>query len=677
MKAALSIIFLALSVAYVHGFQSHEVVDNGLLGVLKSLVEKFTCRLPKYFGSSVKYVLSVRGKGNFTEEPKTPYSTFDSEEFFDGNLDPQKETVILIHGFLHGCDHKFVQETTATYLKFRRHVQVIAVCWDGAFPDLEKRVGGLLSLLTYPAAYKGAKCVGKTVASFIQHLHDDLSVPWNKLTVVAHSLGTQVAGAAGNILPSLKKIIALDPAWKLPGLNNFHANSAKNIIVLHTSGILGTPFLAGTADFYANYKNWNQPGCESGNPIMSMRCNHYESVVLFNEALRNPKAFKAKEHYKGRRVYFSPETKVRGTFTFDFTVRIKSIPLITSAVEGLADVKCTLLGHIFPTEFVLCNNENGKEKNWTEKLDFPSLSFKLNKNSLFDGNLDPKREIVFIIHGFLYGCSSTFPQTTKAAYFEARPDVQVVLVCWSLGFPALVPHLGWLSWGTYKLSSSFALCVGKNIGSFMKHLHTDLRVPWKNMTLVAYSLGTQVAGAAGGAAPKLFKLIALDPATTGIWPITFLDSNSAKHVVALHTSNSVGKIMPIGTLDFFANDGFQPGCSAPVYQIIIQEWCNHYRAFLLFQESLKNPKAFLGRDIDGKSKAYFSPDTNARGVYYFETTTGKDKHGKNIPFSLEKKKKRRGGRKKRRVRITTRNHAKKNREKLYGYGFYLDNLTET
>ncbi|KAF6212641.1 hypothetical protein GE061_013167 [Apolygus lucorum] len=330
MRAALFTIVLALSGTRLYCLQNHEEEKNSHDVVNSSVMRNVGCEIFNIVGLCecdtvvkkypIKYVLSISGsKRNFTEEPKTPYTEFDSEQFFSGELDPQKETVILIHGFLHGCDHKFIQQTTATYLEYRPDVQVIAVCWDGAFPDLEKKVGEIISLTTFPAAYSLTYCVGRTVASFIQHLHDDLSVAWDELTVVAHSLGTQVAGAAGNRLPSLETIIALDPAWKIPLLNNFRANSAHNVIVLHTSAVLGTPWPAGTADFYVNpasffhLSTWVQPGCSQFDPPKIFQCNHYRSVEIFNEAVKCPEKFKAVE---GRNVYFSPDTKVRGTFTF-------------------------------------------------------------------------------------------------------------------------------------------------------------------------------------------------------------------------------------------------------------------------------------------------------------------------------------------------------------------------
>ncbi|KAF6212640.1 hypothetical protein GE061_013166 [Apolygus lucorum] len=326
MRAALFTIVLALSGTSLYCLSSHEDEENDLDEVNSSVTGRISCEIFYIFGLCdcdtvvkyfpVKYVLSVSGEGNFTEEPKTPYTKLNSEQFFSGKLDPQKETVILIHGFLHGCDHKFIQQTTATYLKFRPDVQVIAVCWSAAFPDLEKRVGGLLSLMTFPAAYQVTKCIGRTVASFIEHLHDDLSVAWDKLTVVAHSLGTQVAGAAGNRLPSLKTIIALDPTWRLPLLNNFKADSANNVVVVHTSKSLGTPWPAGTADFYANLFKLYQPGCFHWDLIKIFQCNHFRSVELFIEAVQNPKAFKATQFLWGKSAYFSPDTKAKGKFYF-------------------------------------------------------------------------------------------------------------------------------------------------------------------------------------------------------------------------------------------------------------------------------------------------------------------------------------------------------------------------
>uniref|UniRef100_A0A0A9XLH9 Lipase domain-containing protein n=1 Tax=Lygus hesperus TaxID=30085 RepID=A0A0A9XLH9_LYGHE len=163
----------------------------------------------------------------------------------------------------------------------------------------------------------GTKCVGQTVAKFIEHLNTDVGVPWDNMTIVSHSLGSQVAGATGNELGlRLKTLIALDPSYGLAGVNNLKNTSAEHVIVLHTSMALAQYFPTGTADFYVN-TGVVQPGCIAMWAPQREQCAHYRSVELFNEALENPKAFLAKET-KGEQedVYFSHDTKVRGVFAF-------------------------------------------------------------------------------------------------------------------------------------------------------------------------------------------------------------------------------------------------------------------------------------------------------------------------------------------------------------------------
>uniref|UniRef100_A0A0A9X8C5 Phospholipase A1 2 n=1 Tax=Lygus hesperus TaxID=30085 RepID=A0A0A9X8C5_LYGHE len=301
-------------------------------------------------------------------------------------------------------------------------------------------------------------------------------------------------------------------------------------------------------------------------------------------------------------------------------------------IHDIKEAKCSLHANAYPTNFVLCRMYGGIEKNWTYQLNSAFSPFKLNKNTCFKGNLDPNKEIVFIVHGFLHGCDKRTAQTTKAVYFEARPGIQVIQVCWS-AFTHLEDQIGALAWGAYALSLASTKCVGRAVAKFIDHLHTDLGVPWENMSIVGYSLGTIVGAAAGNALPSLHTLIALDPAMG----FGILGKRSAKQVIVLHTSFTFGRLLPQGTADFYANMGTQPGCNQSFFNFVVSEHCNHRRSTQLFYESLRNPLAFKSLSVDKKQVAYFSPYTRAKGVFFFSTTPGIDEKGRKIPFSFPPK----------------------------------------
>uniref|UniRef100_A0A0A9WBU3 Putative phospholipase A1 magnifin n=1 Tax=Lygus hesperus TaxID=30085 RepID=A0A0A9WBU3_LYGHE len=255
------------------------------------------------------------------------------DNIFENHLKPDKDVAVIVHEYLAGCDKEFVVEATKAFHKTRPEVQVVNVCWNAGLTRLKSRLGAPLGTLGYIPAVQYLPCVGDYVAKFLKRIHQESHVPWNRITLVAHSLGTQISGDAGNKLGGrkIKKIIALDPAVPLYGVDGITASllgpkSAKQVIVLHTSQ---GQYNMGTADFYANTAT--QPGCEKYSVYTqfteAFTCSHTRSFKYFIESVLNPHAFparkcasydKLKEGKCARRysTYFGPETGVTGTYFF-------------------------------------------------------------------------------------------------------------------------------------------------------------------------------------------------------------------------------------------------------------------------------------------------------------------------------------------------------------------------
>uniref|UniRef100_A0A0A9WK67 Lipase domain-containing protein n=1 Tax=Lygus hesperus TaxID=30085 RepID=A0A0A9WK67_LYGHE len=256
-------------------------------------------------------------------------------KIFGNHLRPDRDVVVIIHEYLRGCDKAFSVDTTKVYLKARPKVQVVTVCWSAGFTSLESQVGMTVgAAVGYGPSTRLVPCVGDLVAKFLKRIHQESHVPWNRITLICHSLGCQLSGDAGNKVGGKpRKIIALDPATPFYGYSKLtksllNPKSAKHVIVLHTARL---QYSMGTADFYANSEE--QPGCErhleSPNPSLFefWKCIHSRSFQYYIESVLNPHAFPARKCASYDKVkdgkcenknstYFGPDTEVIGFYYF-------------------------------------------------------------------------------------------------------------------------------------------------------------------------------------------------------------------------------------------------------------------------------------------------------------------------------------------------------------------------
>ena len=170
-----------------------------------------------------------------------------------------------MHGFGgNGTTHKFSSRTRSAYLTVS-DCNVITVDWSSlaAFPKY-----ALAALSTEP--------VGLYLAQFIHFLLTVSGTPPSSVHIVGYSLGSHVAGAAGNHLFRLSsgeirlaRITGLEPAsggFERPEkLRPLCRDDAQFVDVIHTNANalgLGTVNPVGSADFYPNGGTW-QFGCLS------------------------------------------------------------------------------------------------------------------------------------------------------------------------------------------------------------------------------------------------------------------------------------------------------------------------------------------------------------------------------------------------------------------------------
>lgn len=207
--------------------------------------------------------------------------------------------------------------------------------------------------------------------------------------------------------------------------------------------------------------------------------------------------------------------------------------------------------------------------------------------------------------------------------------------------------------------------IGRYIARFLRFL-VKAGLPIKNIHLVGFSLGAEVAGLAGKTMREwgmfLPRVTGLDPAFPLYLlgdPSNRLSSNDAQFVDVIHTDGGVlGNPYPLGDADFYPNGGrpLQPGCAEQ--GITKNRWlsaivgCSHQRAWEYFVESLRRPYTFLSDkceisnvakrrtgECEPTVKAYMgmSADTRLRGNFYLSTNSEKP-FGRNIPIYLTGKK---------------------------------------
>ncbi|GIY11411.1 endothelial lipase [Caerostris extrusa] len=114
----------------------------------------------------------------------------------------------------------------------------------------------------------------------------------------------------------------------------------------------------------------------------------------------------------------------------------------------------------------------------------------------------------------------------------------------------------------YILAAFNTEIIGNQVADLIKFLEKYKGVDPKNMHLIGFSLGAQVAGQAGKNTPNLARITGLDPAAPLFsFPINVfhtLKHTDADFVDVIHTSTfkyGYGMHVPVGNIDFYPNGG--------------------------------------------------------------------------------------------------------------------------
>ncbi|XP_076762342.1 pancreatic triacylglycerol lipase-like [Xylocopa sonorina] len=185
-------------------------------------------------------------------------------------------TTVFIHGFGEDINGKDVQMITNAYLN-NTEENILAL----DYREVAKQL-----YTTSVALYRQ---VGKLLADGLNALIKEGVSP-DKLHIIGHSLGAQVAGITGRTTSvPISRITGLDPAGPLFYILNEHLQSGDALFVdiIHTDmGILGLALESGDVDFYPNLGIWPAPGCPNGLDQLLNVCSHERSFIYYAASVK-------------------------------------------------------------------------------------------------------------------------------------------------------------------------------------------------------------------------------------------------------------------------------------------------------------------------------------------------------------------------------------------------------
>lgn len=242
-----------------------------------SFLKKFMSHLNP-FGMSRMNMNFYLFKQDFPECGRELRISDEREEILRAGFNPRQPTRIIIHGWMSQSRGSFNRDVKNAYLK-RGDYNVIIVDWSASATNVN-----------YFAVVKMIEGFGAQVARFTQHLQHTVNANYDDMYLIGHSLGAQIAGAAGKLIQPARynTIFALDPAG--PKFRHRSAEfrvdptDAKYVESIQTSGNLGFLEPTGNATFYPNY------GLYQGR-CYYVGCSHIRAYKMFAESITTDVGF--------------------------------------------------------------------------------------------------------------------------------------------------------------------------------------------------------------------------------------------------------------------------------------------------------------------------------------------------------------------------------------------------
>ncbi|XP_064477565.1 pancreatic triacylglycerol lipase-like [Ornithodoros turicata] len=252
------------------------------------------------------------------KNPKQEHTLLWSSSLHDLRHSPfnaSSRTKIIIHGWLDSIFFVGWMKEMAEALLLEGDYNVFLVDWKGGNGP------------PYAQATANTRLVGAEVALLIQKLQNAFGVDPMSFHIVGHSLGSHIAGYAGERIKTLGRITGLDPAQpyfkKMPRSVRIDPTDADFVEIIHTDGSqffpnilkgngLGLYDPVGHLDFYPN-GGVHMPGCDYVARITKfftsgliagkrafLSCNHQRAVEYFTDSINDKRclsmAYACKSH---------------------------------------------------------------------------------------------------------------------------------------------------------------------------------------------------------------------------------------------------------------------------------------------------------------------------------------------------------------------------------------------
>ena len=236
------------------------------------------------------------------KEPSSPRTRFLSSDGTPLNKHwhaaPGATVFVLIHGFRsRGTDDAFLRQAAAAQQRFTR-AQVVIVDWEVPTPrKASDNTGGnsewaglglFKGIRALPGEYRSAVAASRQVGHDIASWLAGRQIHPAQVVLCGHSLGAQIAGFVGHDLADKSgeppmAILAADPAGPLfagqePGAR-LDRTDARQVIVIHTTDLLGDPTALGTVDIFVTW-----PEAQRSDPI----ARHSHAIALVTESFLQP-----------------------------------------------------------------------------------------------------------------------------------------------------------------------------------------------------------------------------------------------------------------------------------------------------------------------------------------------------------------------------------------------------
>lgn len=217
---------------------------------------------------------------------------WDRRNLLMSGFDPKLETKIIIPGWLDNIKRTlWFKRMKDAFQYYWRPVNVIVVYWKNFTP--------------YTIATANTRVVGAELANLIKFLERECGYDRSYYHIIGHSLGAHIGGYAGDRLPGLGRITALDPArpffQHMPKSVRLDRGDAKFVDAIHSDFTpenaifllmsFGMTTPVGHVDFYPNGPPLLQAGCLR-DTLMSVRngilrgLQHNSLSIAFLEAVR-------------------------------------------------------------------------------------------------------------------------------------------------------------------------------------------------------------------------------------------------------------------------------------------------------------------------------------------------------------------------------------------------------